>query len=80
MIVAIIYTQTGMRFMAGDHEQVMPNLETFSQEVGVAIRRAEDTELRNLGTSADPRLPSTVEEFDIKYPDTPHWSHVAMSA
>jgi hypothetical protein len=75
VIAAIIYANNGKGFMAGEADQILPNLLAYSN-LGMSIRRVDGTPLSDMATYLDERTPSTAEEFDLLYPEAPHWSAV----
>lgn len=61
MIVVVYQADGGKQLLSGYTPELLTQVEG-------EVRRIDTTELRNLGTTLDPRLPATAAEFDIAYP------------
>jgi hypothetical protein len=66
VIVVVYLPDGGKQLLSGYPPEMLAELKG-------EIRRLDTTELSNIGTLLDPRLPATAAEFDLKYPDAQDW-------
>jgi hypothetical protein len=73
-MIAVIYTAAGKMLVSGAavNDAIMAMIKDVSPAADV--RLIDGTELANIGTALDPRLPATLAAFDLAYPDAQVWT------
>lgn len=70
-MIAVAYLADGKRLFSGQVSSVTSTLRGVDAAL---VRVLDGTELSNMGTVMDPRLPETLAEFDAAYPAAGRWA------